>query len=158
MCWIDISLKVVNSVLQLMFNFWQTMQGFDMDKSCINLACDMDGFCFIIGLFVNSEICLHVVGYLCLTEYINFLHFSFKPLQSVCCCWQLWCSSVPLSSYTIGVPATIYRSDYRGAKWWYYNAIAVKCSSNKVNQNTVLPFSLVHKALLFLLSILVVSL
>ena len=42
--------------------------------------------CFIIGLFVNSEIRLHLFGYQCLIEYTYFLHFSFKSLQSICHC------------------------------------------------------------------------
>ena len=62
------------------------MCGFDMDKACTNLGYSMGGFCFIIGLFVNSEIRLHLFGYQCLIEYAYFLHFSFKSLQSICHC------------------------------------------------------------------------
>jgi hypothetical protein len=63
------------------------MHGFDMHKAHLILGYAMGGFCYIIGLLVNSEICLHVnVGSLCLTKYIYFLHFYFKPLHSVCDC------------------------------------------------------------------------
>lgn len=61
------------------------MYEFNMIKACIHLGYGMVGFCLMIVLIVNSEICFHVVfGYLFKKKYI-LSEFSATPLNSSFC-------------------------------------------------------------------------